>query len=103
MRYEPGSGSGLNSLDKNHTGMLRLPPGPTCYYCKWKGHVKAECPALERKKFDAIVTHPRPGNEEYVVESGKVPSEYKPFVSQGTLSLILGEESPMFNTNSHNQ
>ena len=22
-----------------------LPPGPVCFYCKWRGHVKAECRA----------------------------------------------------------
>jgi len=96
MRYEQGSGSGLNSRDKNHTGMSRLPPGPTYYYCKRRGHVKAQCPALEKKnKSNAIVTHPRPGNEECMVKPGKVPSEYKPFVSQGTVSLASGEESPV--------
>ena len=31
-----------------------LPPGPVCYYCKKKGHVKAECRALQRKNAKAL-------------------------------------------------
>ena len=27
----------------------RLPPGPICFYCKKRGHVMAECCALEKK------------------------------------------------------
>ena len=28
----------------------RLPGGPTCYYCKRKGHVMSECWSMERKE-----------------------------------------------------
>jgi len=52
-----------------------------CYYCKQRGHVKAECPALERKqKSNAIVAPTRPDDEGNVDGSREVPSEYKPFV-----------------------
>ena len=31
-----------------------------CYYCKWKGHVKTECPALAKKtRQNAIVAPPK--------------------------------------------
>ena len=46
-------GSGVNPRDRNSShqcGNSRVPPGPTCYYCKRKGHVKTECPALAKKK-----------------------------------------------------
>ena len=42
----PGSGT-----DKR-TG--RLPSGPTCFYCRKKGHVMAECKALERKNLRVV-------------------------------------------------
>ena len=66
------------------------------YYCKQRGHIKAECPALERKrKSNAIVAPTRPDDEGYMDGSREVPSEYKPFVSHGTVSLGSGEESPV--------
>ena len=57
-----GQGSGVNPRDRNgshQTGNSRVPPGPTCYYCKQKGHVKTECPALAKNRQNAIVTPPR--------------------------------------------
>jgi len=51
-------------------------------------------PWKKKNKSNAIVTHPRPGNNECMVKPGIVP-EYKPFVSQGTVSLVSGEESPV--------
>ena len=37
-----------------------IPLGPMCYYCKWKGHVKTECPALAKKICqNALVAPPR--------------------------------------------
>jgi len=76
-----------------------LPPGPTYYYCKRKGHVKAECPVLEKKisKTNALVTPQRPVRK-YVdnMSEPEIPFEYEPFVSQGTVSLVgSGEESPV--------
>ena len=96
-RHEQGGGSGPpNPRDKSHSTASRLPPGPTSYYCKQRGHVKAECPALERKrKSNAIVAPTRPDDEGYMDGSREVPSEYKPFVSHGTVSLGSGEESPV--------
>ena len=48
---------------------------------------------MERKrKSNAIVAPTRPDDESYV---DGVPSEYKPFVSHGTVSLGSGEESPV--------
>ena len=40
-----------------------IPLGLMCYYCKWKGHVKTECPALAKKICqNALVAPPRLNN-----------------------------------------
>ena len=96
-------GSGTNPCDRNgshQNGNSRVPPGPTCYYCKWKGHVKTECPALAKKtRQNAIVASPRVkdvNSAHAVVGQEKVPDVYEPFVSQGTVSLVgSGEENPV--------
>jgi len=42
-------GPGLGSDVSERTTRFPSGPGPTCFYCKKKGHVMAECRALERK------------------------------------------------------
>ncbi|XP_065893824.1 uncharacterized protein [Dysidea avara] len=70
----------------------RLPLGLTCYYCKRRGHVKAECPALERKdgktRSNSVVAPHKLEDSSVEAESMKVPVEYEPFVPRGTISLI---------------
>ena len=96
-------GSGTNPRDRNgshQSGNSRVPPSPTCYYCKRKGHVKTECPALAKKtRQNAIVAPPRVkdiNSAHAVVGQEKVPDVYEPFVSQGTVSLVgSGEENPV--------
>ena len=63
-----------------------LPAGPTCYYCRRKGHVMSECRALQKKneksKPDLIVS--QPGNK----NNNTIPEEYAPFISYGTVSFL---------------
>ena len=95
-------GSGVNPRDKNgshQTGNSRVPPGPTCYYCKRKEHVKTECPALAKKtRQNAIVAPSKQKDVDLnheVMGQEKVPDVYEPFVSQGTVSFVgSGEENP---------
>ena len=79
----PASAGKANS----HAGSL--PTGPTCYYCRRKGHVMSECHVLQKKneklKSDLLVS--QPGNK----NSNTVPEEYAPFISYGTVSFL---ESP---------
>jgi len=57
-----------------------------CYYCWQKGHVMSECHTLQKKneksKSDIIVTQPGKKN------SGNIPEEYVPFISQGCVSFL---------------
>ena len=101
MKHDQGSG--VNPRDKNgshQTGNSRVPPGPTCYYCKRKGHVKTECPALAKKtRQNAIVAPSKQKDVDLnheVMGQEKVPEVYEPFVSQGTVSFVgSGEENPV--------
>ena len=59
MKHDLGSGVNLRDRNGSHqTGNSRVPPGPTCYYCKWKGHVKNECPALAKKTHQNVIVAP---------------------------------------------
>ena len=94
-------GSGVNPHDKSNSRQSdnsRVPSGPTCYYCKRKGHVKTECPALAKKtRQNAIVAPPKQKDVDWnqaVMGQDKVPDVYEPFVSQGKVSLVgSGEEN----------
>ena len=44
----------------------RFPSGPTCFCCKKKGHVMAECQALERK-------HQRPPKSDLLIKPARQP------------------------------
>jgi len=57
-----------------------LPTGPVCYYCKRRGHVKAECKALQRKHAKSIsVASP-------AIADPAIPKEYGPFISSGEVA-----------------
>ena len=59
MKYNLGSGVNLRHKNgSNQTGNSRVPPGPTCYYCKWKGYVKTECLALAKKTHQRAIVAP---------------------------------------------
>ena len=59
-----------------------LPPGPVCFYCKKRGHVKAECRALQKKNAKTLtVTSKSCLNIQF-------PDEYAPFISSGKVSLL---------------
>ena len=75
-------------------------PGPTCYYCKRKGHVKTECPALAKKTHQNAIVAPSKQKDvdlnHEVMGQEKVPDVYESFVSQGTVSFVgSGEENPV--------
>ena len=63
-----------------------------CYYCKWKGHVKTDCPALAEKIHqNALVAPPRLKDVDLnpdMMGQEKIPDVYGPFVSHGTISLV---------------
>ena len=84
--------SGTGPQNPYDRGTPRLPLGPTCYYCKRRGHVKAECPALERKdgktRSNSVVAPHKLEDSSVEAESMKVPVEYEPFVSRETISLL---------------
>lgn len=75
--------------------------GPTCYYCKKKGHIKSECWTLAKKNStrisNALATIKSPSKVYPVsgspkAEDGKVvplsiDEGYKPFVTEGFVSL----------------
>ena len=87
--------------------------GPFCKYCKSRGHVVTDCPALKRKKEmsnkdsgsrpTALTTTkskpltfmPRRDILDIVKDSQSDPVKvgYKPFLSEGTISLIDGSQS----------
>ena len=61
-KYSDGGGANpQDSCDKNgshQSGSSRVSLGPMYYYCKWKGHVKAECPALAKKTHQNAIVAP---------------------------------------------
>ena len=70
------------------------------YYCKQKGHVKTECPALAKMtRQNAIVAPLRSKDVDLnpdVIGQEKIPDVYGPFVSHGTISLVGSvEERPI--------
>jgi len=91
---KPSDTSNPKSRGLSHDQRPRFPSGPTCYYCKKKGHVMAECHALERKnqrqpkpgllvkQVPANVKLPNPQLANHVAKS------YAPFLSQGSVSLV---------------
>ena len=99
-RIQSSQGENVNKLSgelklssNNHSTSVRgktdpssmnaagLPPGPVCFYCKKRGHVKAECRALQKKNAKALtVTHKSCMNTQF-------PVEYAPFISTGKVSL----------------
>ncbi|XP_076745575.1 uncharacterized protein LOC112435382 [Maylandia zebra] len=72
-----------------------------CFFCHEQGHLIAVCPALKRKEMTREGTSPSPINllqtnsptwgEVMAPEIDKVDKEFKPFVSNGFVSLI-GED-----------
>ena len=76
----------------------RMPAGPTCFYCKKRGHIMSECWALEKKKKrttgNALVVLScfQTLNTKREFEAEDFPKEYLPFLSQGSVSLIGSSE-----------
>jgi len=76
----------------------RFPSGPTCFYCKKKGHVMAECRSLEKKnqklpKPDLLIRSEflspnRSGHGNVKVDDSEVSRSYAPFISKGFVSLV---------------
>ena len=75
-----------------------LPAGPTCFYCRKRGHIMSECQALPRKnerseKPDLIVS---PSFQTDHKKTSMLPDEYTPFISCGSVSLVGSQvESPI--------
>ena len=80
--------------------LTRLPSSPTCFYCKKRGHVMAECRALEKKnqrllKPDLVVGQQtcssghRPPNHKV---DDDVANLYAPFLSHGSVSLLASQQ-----------
>ena len=71
-----------------------LPAGPTCFYCKKRGHIMSECRALEKKNkkttSNALVVSSLspPINAKSEFEAEDFPKEYLPFLSQGFVSFV---------------
>ena len=73
-----------------------MAPGPVCNYCKRRGHVIAECWALEKKRANNPVMtvvkakhRPQGGHKE---KSETSPGKENPFVSEGFVSLTENDE-----------
>ena len=82
----PGSGT-----DKR-TG--RLPSGSTCFYCRKKGHVMAECKVLERKNLRVVKPDMLCKSLSSFGES-RQPNQimddvrfFAPFISEGSVCLV---------------
>jgi len=61
-----------------------------CYYCKRRGHVKAECKALQRK-FAKPISVASPANVDPAITK-----EYSPFISSGEVALQdSGKRTPI--------
>ena len=103
-KYSQGGGANpQDSHDNNgshQSGSSRVPLGPMCYYCKQKGHVMTECPALAKKtRQNAIVAPPRLKDVDLnpdVMGQEKILDVCGPFVLHGTISLDgFVEERPV--------
>ena len=75
-----------------------LSAGPTCFYCRKKGHVMSECQALPRKnerseKPDLTIS---PSFQTDHKKTSKLPVEYTHCISCGSVSLVGSQvESPI--------
>ena len=75
-----------------------LPAGLTCVYCRKKGYIMSECQALLRKnerseKPNLLVSLSFQTDHK---KTGKLPDEYTPFISCGSVSLVDSQvESPI--------
>ena len=98
------SNAALNPSDNLVRKTSRFPAGPTCFYCKKKGHVMAECRALEKKNqrlsqnllvatqsYSTCVQNDTSSLSSHKI-SEEVDKSYAPFLSQGTVSLTADSE-----------
>ena len=97
-----------NSRDQNEPTLRspRFPSGPTCFYCKKKGHVLSECRALEKKNQKShmlVATKDARMNCLGILHCGPLANSnsamtkgYTPFVSHGTVCLEGGEKVPIY-------
>ena len=74
----------------------RLPSVPTCHYCKRKEHIMSECWALDKKEKSKKTNLPiglaKNDVEKNTITMGQ-SDKFKPFISQGLISLIGEEDS----------
>ena len=85
----PISRSRNHNQGRGHFDNFReLAGGSVCYCCKKRGHVMAECQALEKKnvkKSNALVIPQDPGTP--AVQPASSRDQYNPFISKGFVSL----------------
>ena len=80
----------MGSQSFRNTPPARVPSGPTCYYCKKKEHVMAECQALEKKNQRSpkpnLLIGPKnssSGSKPLGQKVEDVSKSFAPFISQG--------------------
>ena len=85
-------GHGELSSDQTRKGN-RLPSVPICHYCKRKGHIMSECWTLrdKNKKTACVVKKVNPKHNGVLSTVGRA-NDFKPFISQGLISLIGDED-----------
>jgi len=69
-----------------------LPAGPTCFYCRKKGHIMSECQALQANnktvKPDLLITKCHNLDQRNFSLPSELPAEYAPFVLCGSVSFV---------------
>ena len=83
-------GSNVDSTRPQQRNIHGQRSGPTCAYCKKRGHLMSECWILQKKEHKtSTLKGTKPISS---VSSFKAPSSYQPFISSGYLSIQ--ENSP---------
>jgi len=98
--------SGRTSSDPSFRRSQRFAAGSTCFYCRKKGHVMAECRALEKKNQrvepDLVITEKAMNHSGKAIETREelltaADSGLSPFVSQGFVYMEGSEEKVPIN------
>lgn len=76
----------------------RMPSGPTCHYCKKRGHIKAECWKLQselgRESGSKPVGLVSLGSVSEVRDNDGTLDRFQGFISEGSV-LVNGKQSPV--------
>ena len=96
---------GCTSSDAPVRRSQRFPSGPTCYYCKKKGHVMSECRALEKKNQRVepglVIAQRTTDKADFRNETKKLSTPestaLSPFVSKGLVCLEGSKEKVPIN------